>query len=293
MIGLLPFLLSLPAFAQTSFDGLFIHVARGEVEYFSLTQTDNQVAGFFYGLVADPRVRGGVAEKRINVSGLSDGYHVNFREGQGDFSSTLGWIAKTSNSGFSLTFPSNGGYLNDEEFSRASTDQLNAAILNLRQNVARDQNIQASNDLQARAQRELTFAETRLERDLSDRPRLLEALIKAKAALREAQSKLDAANTQIAARQADADKAKAISDSADAAAQTFDDRQRANDLRLAANDKRLQVSTAKTDAFTVSLDVNSAQNDLDSAHRDLASTDAEISKLRQAISVVKKYLAGR
>lgn len=38
--------------AGTPFDGTFLHVARGLVEYFSLTQTGSDVAGFYYSLQA-------------------------------------------------------------------------------------------------------------------------------------------------------------------------------------------------------------------------------------------------
>ncbi len=89
--------------AGSGFDGTFTHVARGLVEYFSLTQTDNEVAGFFYSVVADPSGANGLKEARTNVSGATDGSRVNFREGEGAFSTTLGWIARPSGDGFDLS----------------------------------------------------------------------------------------------------------------------------------------------------------------------------------------------
>jgi hypothetical protein len=86
--------------AGTGFDGTFMRTGRGLVEYFSLTQTGDQVAGFIYSVIADPSAPNGLKDTRINVSGVTDGSRVNFREGQGAFSSTLGWIARPSGDGF-------------------------------------------------------------------------------------------------------------------------------------------------------------------------------------------------
>jgi len=129
--------------AGTPFDGTFLHVARGLVEYFSLTQTGSDVAGFYYSLQADPAVVNGIKETRINVSGVTDGNRVNFREGQGAFSSTLGWIARPSGDGFRLSFPSNGGYLMTNQFRTVSPDALNGAIASLRGTIANARAVQA------------------------------------------------------------------------------------------------------------------------------------------------------
>ncbi len=140
--------------AATAFDGTFMRAANGLVEYFSLTQTGDQVAGFIYSVVADPSAPNGVKETRINVSGVTDGGRVNFRQGQGAFSTTLGWIARPSGDGFDLSYQANGGYLVKNHFRSVSSDDLNTAIVSLRRTIysARAEQAQMQQHAQVQAE---------------------------------------------------------------------------------------------------------------------------------------------
>jgi hypothetical protein len=158
-----------PALAGGLFDGTFMYKANGIVEYFSLSETASQVAGFVYTVNSDPTVPGGFKESRINVSGVTDGSQVNFREGQGAFSSTLGWIARAGGNGFSMSYPGNGGYLATRNYQRVSPDDVNGAISYLHQAVGRAQAQQAIVNQRVAVQNELADATIRLQQNESAR----------------------------------------------------------------------------------------------------------------------------
>ncbi len=276
--------------AASSFDGIFTHATPSQVEYFSLTEVGNQVSGFYYAIAADSRLIEGLKESRINISGISDGNTVNFREGQGDFSSTLGWAARASWNGFNLSFPTNGGYLNEEKFTRSSASDLNIAISSLRQSVGQRQAYEATVEQSIKARNALQSAQNQLAHDLAQRPEYLQAMIKAKAELRKAQGELDHANSVAATKQAEYDDAKQKADEANDTAETPDEHTRVNDLRLIENDRNVQLFTAKTDVFNAKSDTYNAQNNLNSAHRALSSLDSQIVTLHQVINRISQYI---
>ncbi len=103
--------------AGTTFDGTFMHVARGLVEYFSLTQTGGDVAGFYCSLLADPSAVNGIKETRINVSGVTDGNRVNFREGSRRLLVDVGLDRAAVGRRFSPVVPVQWRLLNGEPIS--------------------------------------------------------------------------------------------------------------------------------------------------------------------------------
>ena len=283
-------ILSAPALANSAFDGTFSHVGRGVIEYFSLTETGSEVAGFYYSVAADPTASGGIKETRVNVSGVTDGNRVNFRQGQGAFSTTLGWVARNTYGGFSLNFPSNGGYLGEAQFRRTSVDEVNVAISSLRQAVGQQRQLQAATQQRAQLENEIEDSQRRLDVNFYKRPAILKAMVAAKAAVRKAEGEVARANADMAAREADVVTAQRAVDAADAIATTNDDRVKVNDLRVVVNDRRSDVNTARSNINTAQSDLRSAQFDLDSAHRDLAALDARIVQLRQIVARDKQYV---
>lgn len=135
-----------PAFANSTFDGTFSHVGRGSISYFSLIETGSEVAGFLYIVLADERSPAGVRETRVNVSGVTDGTRVNLREGQGTFSTTLGWVARSTYGGFIVSFPTNGGYLREAQYHRTSPAEVNDAISDIRHAADQQQQLQAAEE---------------------------------------------------------------------------------------------------------------------------------------------------
>ena len=269
--------------AGSTFDGTFSHNASGLVEYFSLTQAGNHVAGFFQAEQADASAPDGVKETRINVSGVTDGDRINFRQGEGMFSTTLGWDARSNGNGFTLTFQTQGGLLGSNQFTPASNESVNAAIINLRQSIGQVRQQQAVYEQRANLHSEIIDSEIRIQKNLNNRPRILQAMIKAKAALAKGKNEVATANQEMINRQAEQNRQQAMIDDAAKTASTPDEYSHVNDLRQIVNDDRGKVNDARGDLNSANGDVRSAQEDLDSAHRDLRNLDDRIAELRGII----------
>jgi len=215
------------------------------VEYFSLTDINGQVAGFYYSLANDPTAPDGLKEVRINVSGTTNGGRVNFREGQGAFSTTLGWVATPNGDGFDLQFQSNGGYLAENPFVRSSAGTVNSAIARLRQAVALRNQTQYAAQQREQVTTNLTNAEVTVLNERARRPQLLAAIEAAKSAYNSALTTAVGAQSEYDRRNSDVTAADATAQAAQDAAQTPDDRQHASDLRQLASEARERLSEAR------------------------------------------------
>ncbi len=279
--------------AGTTFDGTFMRAANGLVEYFALTHTGSQVAGFVYSVVADPSAPNGVKETRINVSGVTDGGRVNFRQGQGAFSTTLGWIGRPSGDGFDLSYQANGGYLVTNHFRSVSSDDLNRAIVSLRRTIYNARAVQTQMQQRAQVQAEYYDAMRRLKSGVADRPPLVTAIMTAKQSIRKAQQQQATANDAFTKANAAVDEAERNAEAAAATAQTADDRQHASDLRQVTSDRRQDVSNARQQLSDANFAMQNAQGQLTDATRELARFDERVRQLQQIAQRDKAFLNGR
>jgi hypothetical protein len=279
-----------PTTAGEVFDGTYLSVHPGFVEYFSLTRTDALVAGFLYGLRADPTAPDGIRETRINVSGTTDGDRVNFRQGEGVFSTTLGWSAVADGNGFNMSFQATGGYLQHEVFERASNETINAAIATFRMSIGQLRAANAAVQQRTNVQSELADSTMRLERDIGLRPSRLQAIIAAKAAVARADAQEAAAENEIAAREADVVTAQHIADDAKATATTGEELAHVGSLQADVGARQADVGGAQADLGSAHASQSSANYQLAQARRDNAALEARIAQLRQIIARDKAYL---
>jgi chromosome segregation ATPase len=241
------------------------------------------VEGFFYIAVVDPSAPGGIKEQRIAVSGVADGSQVNF-------SNMVGWVARASWGGFTLTVPGNGGYLAQEHFRSVDTDAVNSAISALHQNAGQAQAVQAAAQQRANVATELDDAETRLQNDLNLRPDRLNSIVEAKADVSRAEAQIQKANDNIAARQADVVDAQKVADDAKAVAVTGADFGHVGALQGEVGAKEGEVGAARGELGAAQGQLSAAQSRLDFARGQLSSLDARIAQLRQIISRDKAFL---
>ena len=84
---------------------------------FFIDQTGGDVAGFYCSLLADPSAVNGIKETRINVSGVTDGNRVNFREGSRRLLVDVGLDRAAVGRRFSPVVPVQWRLLNGEPIS--------------------------------------------------------------------------------------------------------------------------------------------------------------------------------
>jgi len=279
-----------PATSGEIFDGTYLSEHPGFIEYFSLTRTGSLVAGFLYGLRPDPTAPDGIRETRINVSGTTDGDRVNFRQGEGVFSTTLGWSAVADGNGFDMSFQGTGGYLQHEVFERAGIEKINAAIATFRMSLGRVQAANAAVQERSNVQSELADSTRRLERDIGLRPSRLQAIIEAKAAVARADAQAVAAQNKIAACEADVVKAQQIADGAKANATTGEEMAHVGSLQADVGARQADVGGARADLGSANAAQSSANYQLAQARRDNAALEARIDQLRHIIARDRAYL---
>lgn len=272
-------LLSMVPVAAGDLTGIYVAQTNGTVAFFNLTDQSGYLTGYYQVVAADQSSSDGVRRNNFSVSGSISGSRAVLTVG-----SSYHWTADVGWNGFTVGVPMNTGQISEVFYRRSSVSEVNRLVASITSSGN-------SAKYYSNAQAELADSETRLSNDVNTyRPRILDEIRKAKAAIAKAQQKLAIANQKLADRKAIAAQKHAEADAARQSARTNDEQVRANELQSDANLADSDVNLANSDVTLAGWDVNAAERDLQSAENDLRKMDARIAQLRGIISRDKGIL---
>jgi hypothetical protein len=121
---------------HAQFNGLFVRTDEQSVAYFDLSQAGGVVEGFLFHTGADSSKSEGVVRQKTEVRGRAEGGKARLSSTFFFLSEQIG-LAQSSPGGFTLRLTADDGTLQELQFRRATSSQVNTAIRSFRARAER------------------------------------------------------------------------------------------------------------------------------------------------------------